>query len=214
MELLRLPAAVLAIAFIFQACQKDKNATATDSGGSRLQKVTKLSKAEDATRSRSFYRDTLNRIVRVLDSMTFNTDNNSLASWDNPMSIEYDAQGRVGIITSRLILLNDAIYNLWQYDANGTPKRRIYIDELARDTITHIYTYDNQNRLLIDSLFNHKNKKLIDYTIYTYDSHDNVVEWNRYTNASGAIKNELKVQAVYDHQPNPYRTVGSSVFSY
>jgi hypothetical protein len=46
------------------------------------------------------------------------------------------------------------------------------------------------------------------HTTYMYDSNDNVIAWNRYSNSSGALQNIEKVEATYDTNPNPYRDLG------
>lgn len=214
MQLLRVPLHLLAAFLLFEACNKPNDVVDTDSGGSRLKSTTAVEKERAATRFRIFYHAANGRLERVVDSMAFRTDNNTLVTMDFPTTIDYDAAGRVQQITSRQRLGNDAIYNLWQYDADGKPTVRIYISELERDTVTHYYSYDSGNRLIKDSLFNNKNKRLVEYTVYTYDARDNVVEWNRYSNAFGTLVTELKAVATYDQNPNPYRSVGSTVYTY
>ena len=213
MNSLRLLSAFCLSVVFFPGCRKNNSSSDTDYSGSRLQSVTTQTIANETTYFRIFYHDTLNRLTSVLDSMRFRTDNNYFASSSMPTSIEYNVQGRVKQITGRYRLLNDAIYDVWQYNSEGLPQTSRHISELEQDTVVHFYTYDSLKRLVKDSLADNKRKSLVEYIMHTYDSRDNIVEWNSFSNASGVLQNVLKIQVTYDDNPNPYRTLGSTVFT-
>lgn len=192
---------------ILQSCQKN-NDNPSINCGTRLRMVSKLEKERHTTYFNSFYYNTAGNLETFIDSMWFRTDNGFYTGVAWPINrVEYDLQGRISRIIEREPLAVDGIYQLWFYNAENLVVKNIIVSELDKDTFKHIYNYDSQKRLIIDSVFDNKKKSLINYTTFFYDANDNAVEWHHYTNASGTLQNDLKAQALYDDHPNPFRTI-------
>ncbi len=120
--------------------------------------------------------------------------------------VNYDQGSRITQITERTGE-PDSVYQLWFYNSENLIVKEIYISKLERDTLTDTYSYDDQKRLVIDSAFDNKKKTLVKYTTFEYDTNNNVIEWIQYSNATGTIQVDSKVEASYDDHPNPFHSV-------
>ena len=146
-------------------------------------------------------------MANFVDSIWFRTDTKDYTGFAWPIrDIEYDQQGKIIGMTQRNLGFDNR--ELWYYNSENLVVKKVSLHFLLRDTVIHFYTYDGEKRLVIDSLYDSENKSLVSYTTFLYDARNNVIESNRYTNASGVLRNDLKVETVYDDHPNPFYTIG------
>ena len=209
---IRLPPLFLFSLIILQACKKNNNEPIgpnelASNCGTRLRMISSLDKESNTTYFRS-----LNyvgeRLETFVDSILFPGDNSTYVGVSSSIKrVEYDQGGRIIQITER-DGPSDSVYQLWFYDAQNLIVKSIFISKLERDTLQHIYSYDIQKRLVIDSAFDNKKQNLVNYTTFRYDTNGNAVEWNHYTNESGTLANDLKAEITYDNHPNPFQGIG------
>jgi hypothetical protein len=169
--------------------------------------ISSLDKGNYTTYFCSFNYDGNGRVENFVDSILHPDDNGGYIGVSSDIRrVDYDQDSRITQITERAGP-SDSIYQLWFYNAENLIIKNIFISKLEKDTLTDIYSYDDQKRLVIDSFFENKNKSLVRYTTFRYDTNDNVVEWIRYTNASGTFQVDFKAEATYDDHPNPFHFI-------
>lgn len=196
---------------LLQACHKpheEPDISLPTSCGTRLRMISSLDKESYTSHFRTFSYDGSGRVETFIDSIRFRSDNGGYIGTSSYLErVEYDQGDRITQITEREGSI-DSIFQLWFYNAENLVVKNIRISKLEKDTFIHTYNYDAQKRLVIDSVFDNKNKSLVNYTTFRYDTNDNAIEWDHYTNSSGTLLNDFKTEATYDDHPNPFQFIG------
>jgi hypothetical protein len=209
---MRAPALAIFLSLILFSCKKDE--VITDAPGTRLIEVITTRALKDSTGITFLKYDSQNKLVTVIDSFRMQSDNVDHyigLSFSRPL--EYDAQGKLAKVTYREGSGSD-VYDLLYYNSDAVAIQRLRYSQLENDTLIAYYTYDNKKRLISDSTYNNKNKGLVDFSTYSWDDKDNLVEWKRFTNASGTLQMIASMQASYDENTNPYHALGMTLYPF
>lgn len=209
---MRAPALAIFLSLILFSCKKDE--MIIDAPGTRLIEVITTRALKDSTGITFLKYDSQNKLVTVIDSFRMQSDNADHyigLSFSRPL--EYDAQGNLAKVTYREGSGSD-VYDLLYYNNDAVAIQRLLYSQLENDTLINYYTYDNEKRLISDSTYNNKKIGLVDFTTYSWDDHDNLVEWKRFTNASGTLQMIASMKASYDENTNPYHALGMTLYPF
>lgn len=128
-------------------------------------------------------------------------------------SLLYDASGKIISNT----LTNNVSGNVYKFDFQSDPNGRIikatgtsFLPNLIIDD--HIYTYDTQGRLIIDSVFT-QSGSIHSYVKFEYDNNSNVVAYKQYVNNGSAIILVNSMTFEYDTQRSPYFKLGQILYT-
>jgi hypothetical protein len=155
-----------------------------------------------------FYYDDQNRLKSIVDSE--NTNFSKAFT-----SFVYDADGRL----LKKIYSNDyssdvGLDSFW-YDHDNNIAGKIYgnsyttaMDIRGKNT----YGYDRLGRLTGDTTYSYWSENIVEYVIYTYDNNDDVISWQEFHNAGGAMKSDGIVFLSYNNSMNPYFDIRMPIY--
>lgn len=141
------------------------------------------------------------------------TEINAVGTFNEKQSLLYDASGKIISNT----LTNSVSGNVYKYDfqtdlngriikANGTS----FLPSLIIDN--HIYTYDTEGRLIIDSVFT-QSGSIHSFVNFQYDNNSNVIAYKQYVNDGTAIVLINSMTFQYDAKRSPYFKVGQILYT-
>lgn len=185
-------------AFLIAMAVSCKKNSASNAGGSTLDKIIS-SFSGSTTADTSLYKyDSQNRLISL--TQTEGPNNGSFS-----YSFSYDAAGKL----SGYALSNTTIGNVdsyaFQYDNNGriiksigTPREaNLQVDDLA-------YSYDVQGRLAADTQLFQQNHAIIAYHTYAYDVNNDVTEEDQFEMVNGSLQMTWKSTSIFDNKVNPF----------
>jgi YD repeat-containing protein len=187
----------LSLLCAFSACQKEATLGSTNQ---YLRKTT--SRDGDSLNHTTYTYDSQNRLVSI--SRSFNQGQGE----QYRINITYDAQGR-------MVSSNQTGNGIdsFQYDNQNRIVQKLHITPSSttypgRST----YSYDTKGRLIADTLHSYWANEIFEYTTYTYDQNDNVIEIQVFRNNAGVYYVERKVTLQFDTKTNPYYSLGSVLY--
>lgn len=134
-------------------------------------------------------------------------------AFNEKQSLLYDASGKIISNT----LTNSVSGNVYKFDFQLDLDGRIikatgtsFLPNLTIDN--HIYTYDTQGRLIIDSVFT-QSGSIHSYVNFEYDDNSNIIAYQQYVNDGTAIVLVNSMTFQYDIQRSPYFKVGQLLYT-
>jgi len=173
------------------------------SGNEKLTKIETLNPANQITSFSEYKYDGSGKLIEISGSGTYT----------GKQALLYDASGKI----ISMILNTSVSGNVYKYDFQTDLKGRII---KATGTAfqpnlvmaDHIYTYDAQGRLIIDSLFN-KNGSINSYFNFEYDKNDNIIAYQQYVNQGTSIVLVNTMSFKYDNKRSPYFNIGQLLYT-
>ena len=205
MPLTRITLAALSLFCFFSSCKKDDF---PELGDKLLKRM--VTQSGDSILYCTFQYNTENRLVAITDS------NNNGNVWKT--SILYDTEGNPV-----------KFWTLWRNGGNSifseatdtlVYKNGKLTEKLSKlpfpnsfDGVRHVYTYDEKDRLIVDSIgYTNAAKEVYAYTSFTYDDSDNVVKIEEFNKWSGTMASISKITATYNSDKNFYSNIGSTLY--
>ena len=183
----------LSLLWMFSSCQKEATPGSTNQ---YLRKTT--SRSGDSLNHTTYTYDNQNRLVSI--SSSFNQGQGEQYRID----ITYDAQGRMASASQ-----NRNGIDSFRYDNQNRIVQKLHITPSSTTyTGRSTYSYDTKGRLLADTLHSYWTNEIFEYTIYTYDQNDNIIEVKVFRNNAGTFYVEKTMQLQFDNKTNPYYSLG------
>ncbi len=134
-------------------------------------------------------------------------------SFNEKQSLLYDASGKIISNT----LTNSGAGNVYKFDfqldLNGRIIKAIgtsFLPNLVIDN--HIYTYDTQGRLIIDSVFT-QSGSIHSYVNFQYDNNNNIIAYQQFVNNGVSILKLNIMTFQYDTKRSPFFKVGQILYT-
>lgn len=183
---------------LFISCTKEN--LRTQSPGLLVKKVQRNSNNDTHTFAYSY--DNQNRLTHIKVS-------GSSYSWRAVTEIQYDMQGQLHKsvyyqINDSNVVTNQSHSYSFVYDNNNRIVRQIYT-ALSTTTIggeDHSFGYDAQGRLIADTTIADQNGGVERYSVFVYDSNNNVIEIKEHYGSGAAPLYTYYI--TYDNKQNPY----------
>ena len=184
----------------FISCAKEK---IISSGNERLTKIETYNPTNKSTSIAEYKYDNIGNLIEI----------NASGDFTEKQSLLYDASGKIISNT----LTNSISGNVYKYDFQVDQNGRIikatgtsFVPNLVIDN--HIYTYDTQGRLIIDSVFT-QSGSINSYVNFEYDNNSNVIAYKQYVNNGTAIVLVNSMTFQYDSKRSPYFKVGQILYT-
>jgi hypothetical protein len=99
------------------------------------------------------------------------------------------------------------------YDNSNRIIRRLSLSTQNPSYRTYnIYSYDAQNRLLVDSIHSPLSNRVEGFQEFTYDGNDNIVQMESFRSNSGTFSTERVTKSHYTSQKNPFYNLGVTAY--
>ncbi len=175
------------------------------SGNEKLTKIETYNPANQNTSIAEYKYDNKGNLVEIYASGG-NASNEK-------QSLLYDSSGKIISNT----LTNNVSGNVYKFDFQSDPNGRIikatgtsFLPNLIIDN--HIYTYDTQGRLIIDSVFT-QSGSIYSYVNFEYDNNDNIIAYQQFVNNGVSIVKVNSMSFQYDTKRSPYFKVGQRLYT-
>lgn len=182
------------------SCSKENVIT---SGNEKLTRIETYNPTNQNTSIAEYKYDNSGNLIEINATGTFN----------EKQSLLYDASGKIISNT----LTNSVSGNVYKYDFQTDLNGRIikaigtsFSPNLIIDN--HVYTYDIQGRLIIDSVFT-QSGSIHSYVNFQYDNNSNVIAYQQYVNNGSAIVLVNSMTFQYDTKRSPYFKVGQILYT-
>lgn len=172
-------------------------------GNEKLTKIETYNPTNQKTSITEYEYDDSDNLVEIRSMGTFN----------EVQTLLYDASGRIVSNT----LTNSVSGNVYKYDfqtdQNGRIIRATGTSFLPNLVIyNHLYTYDTQGRLIIDSVVT-QSDSIHSYVNFRYDKNNNVIAYQQYVNNDLAVILVNSMTFQYDTGRSPYFNVGQILYT-
>lgn len=182
---------IIGLLTIVVSCNKENN---IPSGYEKLTKIETYNSEGTITSVAEYIYDNSDNLIEI----------NATGSFNEKQSLLYDASGKIISNT----LTNSVSGNVYKYDFQRDLNGRIikaigtsFLSNLIIDN--HIYTYDTQGRLIIDSVFT-QSGSIHSYVNFQYDNNSNVIAYQQYVNNGSAVVLVNSMTVEYDTKRSPY----------
>lgn len=190
--------ALCSICILLNACTREDPGT---QGAGLLEKVV-IRNSDDVSYTSAYSYDRQNRLTHIRVGSSF-------YSWKAVTEIQYDLQGRLHkaifyhVNDSNVITKLNHSYS-YVYDNNNRIIRKIYtpLSPTTAGGKDHRFEYDAQGRLIADYTLADQSGVVERYTVFVYDSNNNVVEIKEHSGS--ATVPSYTYYLTYDNKQNPY----------
>ena len=204
MSIIRLALTTILILSLFYACKKDD---LPNQNNQLLQRM--IFKSGDSILYTFFNYDAQNRLAVITDS----SNNGQL--WKT--FIEYnplDKPTKFKVLyrnnpTGSFIESSDSL--LYNNDKQVVKKLFTSYSINPYKTI-NTYNYDAQGRLINDTIYDYWSDQVFGYTTFTYDRHNNIIQWQDFYKSSGEMISPGIITASYNMESNAYKSLGLAVY--
>jgi len=184
----------------FISCTKEK---IISSGNERLTKIEIYNPANQSTSIAEYKYNNTGNLIEI----------NASGEFTEKQSLLYDTSGKI----MSNMLTNSISGNVYKFDFQVDQYGRIvkatgtsFLPDVVLDN--HIYTYDTQGRLIIDSVFT-QSGSINSYVNFEYDNNNNVIAYKQYINNGIAIVLVNSMTFQYDSKRSPYSKIGQILYT-
>ena len=204
MYIIRLALTTILIFSLFCACKKDD---LPNENGQLLQRI--IFKSGDSILYTFFNYDAQNRLAAITDS---NNNGHLWRTFIGYNSLDKPTKFKVLYRNNPNGSFTETSDSLLYNNDNHVVKKLFTSYSIQPYKTINTYNYDSQGRLITDTGYDYWSDEVYGYTTFTYDGHDNIVQWQSFYKSSDEFISGGIITASYNMENNAYKSLGLAAY--